>query len=231
MRARASRSGRATTRRCRASPTSSSAPTARAVRTGSGCCSRSPRSSPTRSSQRFAAADRRIRNRGMSYRVQGEAAERIWPLSRMPLLIPEAEWREIERGVIQRAELIERVLADVYGEGRLVAEGAAAGRRVDRIAPTSSPPCAASTPPGGRWLRLYAADIGRGPDGRWWVLGDRGQAPSGLRLRAGEPAGRVAGLLQPLQPDERRAPGAVLPRPARRPARRPASAASRASAF
>ena len=34
-------------------------------------------------------------------------------------------------------------------------------------------------PPGGRWLRLYAADIGRGPDGRWWVLGDRAQAPSG----------------------------------------------------
>ena len=34
-------------------------------------------------------------------------------------------------------------------------------------------------PPGGRWLSLYAADIGRGPDGRWWVLGDRTQAPSG----------------------------------------------------
>ncbi len=34
-------------------------------------------------------------------------------------------------------------------------------------------------PPGGRWLRLYAADIGRGPDGGWWVLGDRAQAPSG----------------------------------------------------
>ena len=28
-------------------------------------------------------------------------------------------------------------------------------------------------------LNLYAADIGRGPDGRWWVLGDRAQAPSG----------------------------------------------------
>ena len=39
-------------------------------------------------SQRFAAADRRIRNRGMSYRVQGETSERVWPLSRMPLLIP-----------------------------------------------------------------------------------------------------------------------------------------------
>ncbi|MGE4173681.1 MAG: circularly permuted type 2 ATP-grasp protein, partial [Methylocystis sp.] len=34
-------------------------------------------------------------------------------------------------------------------------------------------------PPGGRWLRFYAADLGRGPDGEWRVLGDRAQAPSG----------------------------------------------------
>jgi uncharacterized circularly permuted ATP-grasp superfamily protein/uncharacterized alpha-E superfamily protein len=34
-------------------------------------------------------------------------------------------------------------------------------------------------PPGGRYLSFYAADVGRGPDGRWWVLGDRTQAPSG----------------------------------------------------
>jgi uncharacterized circularly permuted ATP-grasp superfamily protein len=128
--------------------------------------------------QRFEAADRRIRNMGMSYRVQGESAERSWPLSRMPLLIPEAEWREIARGVEQRAELFERVLADVYGAGALVREGllpaAAVTGSADFLATMRG-----VAPPGGRWLRLYAADIGRGPDGRWWVLGDRTQAPSG----------------------------------------------------
>src|SRR5437899_11541187 len=36
-----------------------------------------------------------------------------------------------------------------------------------------------TTPPGGRYLHLYAADVGRGPDGRWWVLSDRTQAQSG----------------------------------------------------
>src|SRR6202008_929031 len=40
-------------------------------------------------------------------------------------------------------------------------------------------PICAVTPPGGRYLSLYAADVGRGPDGRWWVLSDRTQAPSG----------------------------------------------------
>ncbi len=133
---------------------------------------------PDEVSLRFAAADRRIRNRGMSYRVQGEASERIWPLSRMPLLIPESEWREIARGVSQRAELLERVLADLYGEGRLISEGA-----LPAAALTGSTDFVAAMrgvkPPGGRWLRLFAVDIGRGPDGRWWALGDRAQAPSG----------------------------------------------------
>jgi len=133
---------------------------------------------PAEIEQRFATADRRIRDRGMSYRVKGESLERTWPLSRMPLLIPEAEWSDIAAGIAQRAELLERVLADVYGGGRLAAEGllpaAALTGSVDFIASMRG-----VAPPGKRWLRLYAADIGRGPDGRWWVLGDRTQAPSG----------------------------------------------------
>jgi uncharacterized circularly permuted ATP-grasp superfamily protein/uncharacterized alpha-E superfamily protein len=133
---------------------------------------------PSEIAQRFAASDRRIRNRGMSYRVQGETSERVWPLSRVPLVIPETEWREIAKGVAQRAELLERVLADVYGEGRLVAEGV-----LPAAALSGSPDFIGAmrgvVPPGGRWLRLYAVDIGRGPDGGWWVLGDRAQAPSG----------------------------------------------------
>jgi uncharacterized circularly permuted ATP-grasp superfamily protein/uncharacterized alpha-E superfamily protein len=133
---------------------------------------------PEEVEQRFAAADRRIRDMGVSYRVHGEAAERNWPLGRMPLLIPEAEWREIARGVEQRAELLERALADIYGEGRLVADGflpaAAVAGSKDYL-----PQMNGVKPPGGRWMRLYAAEIGRGPDGRWWVLGDRTQAPSG----------------------------------------------------
>ncbi len=110
--------------------------------------------------------------------MPGEKEERDWPISRLPLLIAEAEWREIAEGVSQRAELIERVLADVYGSGRLVARGAlpaaAVAGSMDYVAGMRG-----VRPPGGRWLRLYAVDIGRGPDGAWWVLGDRTQAPSG----------------------------------------------------
>jgi len=128
--------------------------------------------------RRFAAADRHIRDLGISYRVRGETAERSWPLAHVPLLIPARDWQEIAAGVAQRAELMDRILADVYGPNTLVSAGALPAAVV-----TGSPdylrPMQGVTPPGGRWLRLYACDIGRGPDGRWWVLGDRAQAPSG----------------------------------------------------
>jgi uncharacterized circularly permuted ATP-grasp superfamily protein/uncharacterized alpha-E superfamily protein len=126
----------------------------------------------------LAAAARRIRDIGVSYRVHGEVGERAWPMSRLPLLIEEADWKEIAAGVAQRASVIEALLGDVYGAGRLVAEGVlpaavVAGSR-DYLRPLVD-----LKPPGGRWMNLYAADLGRGPDGRWWVLGDRAQAPSG----------------------------------------------------
>ena len=130
------------------------------------------------SERSFAAADRRIRDVGVSYRVHGETGERAWPLSRLPLLIEESDWKEIVAGVTQRAGLIESLLADVYGERRLVADGVipaavVAGSR-DYLRPLVD-----MKPLGGRWMNMYAVDLGRGPDGRWWVLGDRAQAPSG----------------------------------------------------
>jgi uncharacterized circularly permuted ATP-grasp superfamily protein/uncharacterized alpha-E superfamily protein len=128
--------------------------------------------------RRFATADRHIRDIGVSYRAYGDTSERAWPLSHVPLLIEAGEWREIAEGVEQRAELLELVLADIYGEGRLIASG-----DLPAAAVTGSPeflhPLHGVKPPGGKYLHIYAADIGRGPDGRWWVLGDRTQAPSG----------------------------------------------------
>ena len=129
-------------------------------------------------SRRFATADRHIGDTGVSYRAYGDTSERAWPLSHVPLLIEAGEWREIAQGIQQRARLLELVLADIYGEGRLIA-----ARDLPAAAVTGSPeflhPMHGIKPPGGKFLHIYAADIGRGPDGRWWVLGDRSQAPSG----------------------------------------------------
>src|SRR3954468_3943090 len=128
--------------------------------------------------RRFGSADPHLREAGGTYRAPGEAADKLWPLSHLPLLIGDAEWRELCAAIVQRAELLELVLNDLYGEGRLVAEGAIPAAAVAGSSEYLRPVCGVR-PPGGRYLNLYAADIGRGPDGGWWVLNDRTQAPSG----------------------------------------------------
>jgi uncharacterized circularly permuted ATP-grasp superfamily protein/uncharacterized alpha-E superfamily protein len=130
--------------------------------------------------RRFAAADRYLRGSGVFYRVYEDAAgiERPWPLSHVPLIIEPSEWRELEAGLMQRAALLEAVLADVYGPSHLIRDG-----RLPAALIAGNPeflrPLVGVAPSGGAHLRFYAVDIGRGADGRWWVLGDRAQAPSG----------------------------------------------------
>ena len=68
-------------------------------------------------SRRFASADRHIRDMGISYRVYGETGERSWPLSHLPLLIGEGEWREIAAGVEQRARSSKRFSAISMAKG------------------------------------------------------------------------------------------------------------------
>jgi uncharacterized circularly permuted ATP-grasp superfamily protein/uncharacterized alpha-E superfamily protein len=134
--------------------------------------------SPADIERRFGQADRHLREAGVTYRAPGEAAEKLWPLSHLPLLIGEAEWQQLCTGIVQRAELLELVLNDLYGEGRLIADGAVPAAAIAGSTEYLRSVCGIK-PPGGRYLNLYAADVGRGPDGRWWVLNDRTQAPSG----------------------------------------------------
>jgi uncharacterized circularly permuted ATP-grasp superfamily protein/uncharacterized alpha-E superfamily protein len=130
--------------------------------------------------RRFAAADRHLHDSGVFYRVYEDAAgaERPWPLSHVPLLIDPAEWRQLQAGLIQRAELLEAVLADAYGPAQLVREG-----RLPAAVIAGNPeflrPLVGVVPRGDAHLWFCAVDLGRSPDGHWWVLGDRTQAPSG----------------------------------------------------
>jgi len=127
---------------------------------------------------RFSLATRHIRDTGVSYRIYGEETERSWPLNPLPLLLSEGEWAQIASGVEQRANLMEALLRDFYGPASLMSEGALPAAAVTGSCEFLRPMMGVE-PPGGRYLQVYAADLGRGPDGRWWVLDDRTQAPSG----------------------------------------------------
>lgn len=130
--------------------------------------------------QRHREARRLLREHGVTYNVfdDPQAAERLWPLDPVPLLLTSAEWQVIEHGLVQRAELLELVLADLYGNQDLVRRGVLPAEVVFAHGGFARP-CVGVPPPGGRHLPLYAADLARLPDGRHCVLGDRAQAPSG----------------------------------------------------
>ena len=87
--------------------------------------------------RRFARADQYLRDAGVYYRVYDKAgaAERAWPLAHVPLLIDEREWQAITAGLVQRAELFEAIVADIYGReppGRRRAAAARPDRRPAR---------------------------------------------------------------------------------------------------
>ena len=130
---------------------------------------------------RFSAADRHMRDSGVFHRIRSDDAmgtERAWPLSHVPLVLDSQEWLHLKAGMIERATLVEHIIADAYGPANLV-RGGILPAAVIAGSPEYLRPLAGVAPVGGSHLRLYAADIGRGPDGRWWVLSDRTQAPSG----------------------------------------------------
>src|SRR5688572_6203442 len=131
-------------------------------------------------SARFERADQYLRDAGVFYRKYDGAAgkERAWPLAHVPLIIDEGDWAQITRGLVQRAEVLERLLADIYGDNQLVARGVLPPELIARN-PEFLRPVVGIKPASGHWLHFCAFELGRGPDGGWWVLGDRTQAPSG----------------------------------------------------
>ena len=134
---------------------------------------------PEELARRVDQGDQYLRDAGVFFRQYGDdSTERAWPLSHLPVLIHENEWKTISEGLIQRAELLELIAADLYGDQRLVSEGHLPASLVG-MSPEWLRPLVGVRPRSGQFLQFIAFEIGRGPDGQWWVLGDRVQAPSG----------------------------------------------------
>lgn len=130
--------------------------------------------------RRNETARRIIHEQGITYNVYGDllGMERLWQLDPLPLLIGAAEWRNLEKALVQRATLINRVLADCYGAQDLIRSGQLPPALVF-AQPDFLRPCHGMRPPGDTFLHLYAADLARSTDGQWWVVSDRTQIPTG----------------------------------------------------
>ena len=166
--------------------------------------------------RRWEQARQLIRQHGVSFNVYGDARglDRPWPLDPVPVVLAPDEFAALAGGLAQRATLLDRLLADIYGPRRMIAEGLLPPEIV-LAHPGLLRACAGIAPPGGRFLHFYAADLVRAPEGDLRVLADRTQAPAGagyaLENRIVARARSARGV--PRVP--RAAPGVVLPDAAR----------------
>ncbi|MDI7046693.1 circularly permuted type 2 ATP-grasp protein, partial [Escherichia coli] len=127
-----------------------------------------------------ASIAQQIRDNDISYNVYADNGEpRPWALDLLPFLISEAEWAHIERGVTQRAHLLNAIVADIYGPQRLLERGQLPPALVFGH-PGYLRSVKGFTPPGGQYLQVVAVDLARTPGGQWTVMAHRTEAPSGL---------------------------------------------------
>tara|TARA_Y100001980_G_C14556928_1_gene354715 strand:- start:151040 stop:153568 length:2529 start_codon:yes stop_codon:yes gene_type:complete len=121
-----------------------------------------------------------LKENGVTYNIYGdpEGLNRPWMLDPIPMVFSHNDWSRIEKGLKQRANLLNLILQDIYGERHLIRSGIIPFemiynhmgflRQMDKI-----------RIPGNHQLVQYSADLARGPDGKMWVLHDRTDAPSG----------------------------------------------------
>jgi uncharacterized circularly permuted ATP-grasp superfamily protein/uncharacterized alpha-E superfamily protein len=124
--------------------------------------------------------NRLIHEQGITYHVYGDprGMERPWQIDPIPLVVAPDEWCALEAGLIQRATLLNKILADCYGVQELIHTRWLSPALVFGQ-PDFLRPCHNIRAPKDIFLHFYAADLARSPDGQWWVISDRTQIPTG----------------------------------------------------
>ena len=130
--------------------------------------------------QRADSVAQQIDENGVTYNVYADpnGSNRPWRLGPLPNLVPAEDWQVLADGIAQRASLLNSMLADVYGKQTLIQQGLIPAELIYGH-PNFLRPCMGIKPPRNTYLHVYAADVARAADGRWWIMADRTQTPSG----------------------------------------------------
>ena len=131
--------------------------------------------------QKQTEIDWRLEDNGVTYNIYNdpEGNNRRWNLDPIPLVLTSTEWDEISKGLKQRAKLLNLIFKDLYTEQRLIKDGIVPAEII--FAHKSFIPEVFNFENKDYYsMRFYATDISRGPDGKFWVINDRTQSPSGL---------------------------------------------------
>ena len=129
-----------------------------------------------------AAAGALLKRLGATFRLNdsgSQGVERILPFDPLPRLIAAGEWARLEQGLFQRLQAIDLFLADIYGPGRIIADGVVPREDVES-SHGWRPQMQGLTPPLGRWCHISGLDLVRDGEGTWRVLEDNLRCPSGV---------------------------------------------------
>lgn len=129
--------------------------------------------------QRAVRLDRRVREIGIAYDVFADPTQNSqqWQLDLVPIIFSAAEWHWLEAALVQRAELFDAVLNDLYGEQQLLRDGHLPPELVFSDSAYLRA-CQGVLPQAGG-LRFYAADLARGADGQWRVIDNHAETLAG----------------------------------------------------
>jgi uncharacterized circularly permuted ATP-grasp superfamily protein/uncharacterized alpha-E superfamily protein len=130
--------------------------------------------------ERVESARRQLEESGATVNLLDDRGAPRWTFDPLPFVLTPDEWSELESGLIQRACLLDTILADLYGPQTLLKQHLLppmlvhANRHflrpcqvMDGMVPT-------------RHLAHYAVDLVRLSSGRWHVLADHTEVPSGI---------------------------------------------------
>ena len=130
--------------------------------------------------ERELKARRILRDDGATYTLFSRegAPSTSWELDPVPYVIGSEDWARIEAGLLERSELFNLILRDLYGPRTLVRHGVLPPEALFSHGGFLRA-CQGIQLPGEHELIMHAVDMVRQRDGSMCVLSDRSQAPSG----------------------------------------------------
>lgn len=135
---------------------------------------------PEELAARSARIDRRVRETGIAYDIFSHPTHpaQRWQLDLAPIVFSVSEWSWLEAALIQRAHLLDTLLADIYSDANFLRRGLVPPELVFSD-PSHIKTCQGIVPRAGP-LRSYAADLARSADGRWMVIDSHTETLAGI---------------------------------------------------
>ncbi|USX11522.1 circularly permuted type 2 ATP-grasp protein [Oxalobacteraceae bacterium OTU3CAMAD1] len=128
-----------------------------------------------------AEADLTFRRVGITFAVYGDDAgtERLIPFDTIPRIIPAAEWKKMETGLVQRVKALNMFIHDIYHDQNIIKAGLIPAEQIYKNA-QYRPEMQGINVASDIYAHIAGVDIVRAGEGEFYVLEDNLRVPSGV---------------------------------------------------